>query len=850
MTEHRFKEINHLRKKELSAVSVSADSQDMRETSIPMPDHTVLHQLAAEAAGIGVWESDPGKNCVHICPVLAQMLELPAAFRSLGEEEWQRFLTKDDVAKTAQAIKVAAEANKPFSVECRITLPSGGMTWLLVRGTINKDLSGNPVQIIGIAMDISDRKSVEEALRASEERFRLLTEVSPDGILVLVDGKFVYANHSIIRLLGATDASEIIGHSPSDFLDPASWKTMQDRIASALEHGGSNPPYTWRVRRVDGTMIYLQGISGKASWNSQPAIQILVRDLTQKMADEEKLRVMNERLKLAVEGTGEGVWDWDVDRNTYVLSDGLKKILGYPENNSLDGEVNFSKLVHPDDHDRREAALRATLNGIVPVYECEYRVRCEGQRWKWVVSRGVVVSRDEGGRALAMTGIVSDITARKESEQMVWRHANLDVLTSLPNRRHFLNEAEDELRKARRAGNKAALLFIDLDGFKEVNDIYGHEAGDLLLMEAAHRIKRCTRSTDMLGRLGGDEFIVLLRDLHEPGHVEYVCQDILSSLSQPFSVGNETAQITASLGVAIYPLDAERIDDLLRKADQAMYNAKATGKNQFSYFTQEMDDRAHARLRVSTELRRAISSRQLFLEFQPVIDLSDGHIAEVEALLRWEHPKLGKVAPSIFIPIAEEAGLMGDIGNWVFHEAATCWKRWSEHTGMAIKIAVNKSPSQFSRRHLEQDWLRYLKDRAIPPSNIIVEITEGLLLDASPQVSDKLLEYRDAGIQVAIDDFGTGYSSMAYLQKFDIDYLKIDQSFVKDIPAHKGNCTIAETMIVMAHKLGLKVIAEGIETQAQRDFLKQAGCDYGQGFFYSGPLPSDQIEPMLSRRFH
>lgn len=433
---------------------------------------------------------------------------------------------------------------------------------------------------------------------------------------------------------------------------------------------------------------------------------------------------------------------------------------------------------------------------------------------------------------------------------MVWRHANLDALTGLPNRRHFLNEVEDELRKAQRTGNKSALLFIDLDGFKQVNDIYGHEAGDLLLMEAARRIKRCVRSTDMLGRLGGDEFIVLLRDLHEPGHVEYVCQEILSCLAQPFSVGNEIAQVTASMGVALYPLDAERVDDLLRKADQAMYNAKATGKNQFSYFTQEMDDRAHARLRVSTELRRAISSRQLSLAFQPVVDMSDGHIAKVEALLRWEHPKLGKVAPSVFIPIAEEAGLMGDIGNWVFHEAATCMKQWSERGGMTIKVAVNKSPSQFSRRHMEHDWLQYLKDLDIPPSNIVVEITEGLLLDASSQVSDKLLEYRDAGIQVAIDDFGTGYSSMAYLQKFDIDYLKIDQSFVRDIPAHQGNCTIAETMIVMAHKLGLKVIAEGIETQDQHDFLTQAGCDYGQGFFYSGPLPSDQVEHMLLMRFH
>ncbi len=643
--------------------------------SFTIQDQTAFHQLCAVAAGIGSWVSDPVTNRVYICPVLAQLLELPTEHHSLTAAEWHRLLTEDDIARVGRSIEAAASENKPFSVEHRVTLPSGRITWFLVRGTINRNSSGNPVQSAGIAIDIGEQKGVEEALRASEERFRLLTEVSPDGILVLVGNKFVYANQSIVRLLGATDASEIIGHSPLDFLDPASWDTMQGRIANALQQGGTNPPHTWHVRRADGTMVYLQGISGKASWNGQPAIQVLVRDLTQQMADEARFRLMNERLKLAVEGTGEGVWDWDVVHNTYALSDGLKKILGYWGNDSIVNEVDYNDHVHHDDRARRDAALQATLEGTMPVYECEFRIRCADQRWKWVVSRGVVVSRDEHGKALAMTGIVSDITARKESEELVWRHANLDALTGLSNRRHFLNEVEVELRAAQRTGNQAALLFIDLDGFKQVNDIYGHEMGDLLLVEAAQRIKQCTRSTDLLGRLGGDEFIVLLRGLHEASHVECVCQKILYCLSQPFNVGAEVAQISASMGIALYPTDAGCIDDLLRKADQAMYHAKGTGKNQFSYFMQEMDDRAHARLRMSMELRRAISSHQLYLEFQPVIDMHNGSIAKVEALLRWQHPMLGNVTPSVFIPIAEDAGLMGDIGNWVFQEAASCMQR-------------------------------------------------------------------------------------------------------------------------------------------------------------------------------
>jgi EAL domain-containing protein (putative c-di-GMP-specific phosphodiesterase class I) len=260
-----------------------------------------------------------------------------------------------------------------------------------------------------------------------------------------------------------------------------------------------------------------------------------------------------------------------------------------------------------------------------------------------------------------------------------------------------------------------------------------------------------------------------------------------------------------------------------------------------------MDEKAHARLRMGSELRHALDAGQLSLYFQPVVDLADGHIVKAEALLRWDNPLLGKVDPSEFIPVAEESGLMGRIGNWVFREAALCSKRWSQSLGAQFQVGINKSPVQFVPRDLESDWLQYLRELDLPGDNIVIEITEGLLLHASPYVTNKLLEYRDAGIQVAIDDFGTGYSSMAYLNKFHIDFLKIDQSFVRDIATDPGSRTIAETIIVMAHKLGLKVIAEGIETQEQMEFLIHAGCDYGQGFFFSHPLPAEQMDDMLSR---
>src|SRR5690606_9157703 len=392
-----------------------------------------------------------------------------------------------------------------------------------------------------------------------------------------------------------------------------------------------------------------------------------------------------------------------------------------------------------------------------------------------------------------------------------------------------------------------ALLFIDLDGFKQVNDLYGHDAGDLLLIEAAQRLKRCLRETDVVSRLGGDEFTIILSELRHLDHVEFICQKILLALAEPFALGEDAGHVSGSIGVALYPLDGQNSEELTRKADQAMYAAKQTGKNQFNYFTREMDDKAHLRLRLTNDLHSALMLNQFEVHYQPLVDLRTGRITKAEALLRWRHPVLGNIAPSLFIPLAEESGLIRSIGNWVFREAAWFAKRCREHLGMPFQITVNKSPVQFMAREAEGNWLDYMLNLGLPANSICVEITESALLNASARVANRLLEFRDAGIQVALDDFGTGYSSMAYLQKFDIDYLKIDQSFVKNILTDTDSRTIAETIIAMAQKLKKEVVAEGIETQEQLECLMQAGCDYGQGFLFSPAVPADQFLELLDQ---
>lgn len=454
---------------------------------------------------------------------------------------------------------------------------------------------------------------------------------------------------------------------------------------------------------------------------------------------------------------------------------------------------------------------------------------------------------NKDGSVHRYVAIFSDISERKQNEELIWKQANYDPLTDLPNRRMFRDRLEQEIRTAHRAGFLLALLFIDLDLFKEVNDTLGHDIGDLLLQDAARRINACVRESDVVARLGGDEFMVILSQLPDTSPIENVAQNIIQKLSEPYFLGNETVYVSASIGITIYPFDAVEAEQLVRNADQAMYVAKDDGRNRFSYFTHSLQEAAQTRLKLIKDLRGALAANQFKVFFQPILDLSTGRIHKAEALLRWEHPKRGMISPMEFIPLAEETGLIIEIGNWVFKESARWVKRWvSLCLEDDFQVSVNVSPIQFrdEGNHID-DWLAHLRELGLSGKSIVVEITEGLLLHANPGVIDKLLKFRDADIQVAIDDFGTGYSSLSYLKKFHIDYLKIDQSFIRNLETDPSDKALSEAIIVMAHKLGLRVIAEGVETVVHQNLLAAAGCDYAQGYLFSKPVPPEELEALL-----
>ncbi|ABZ77642.1 diguanylate cyclase/phosphodiesterase with PAS/PAC sensor(s) [Shewanella halifaxensis HAW-EB4] len=476
--------------------------------------------------------------------------------------------------------------------------------------------------------------------------------------------------------------------------------------------------------------------------------------------------------------------------------------------------------------------------------------RWEGEVWLrrkngeefvvWLTLNALFDAKDQ---VLHRVALFSDITEKKQAEQIIWKQANYDPLTGLPNRRMLLDYLSAEILKSDCREQHFAIMFIDLDYFKEVNDTLGHDMGDMLLSEAAKRLKACIRDTDVVARLGGDEFTVVLPNITDIKGVDNVAKHILARIAEPFNLGEETAYISASIGITLYPDDASTIEGLLKHADQAMYAAKDEGRNRFHYFTASMQRYAKHRMRLIQDLRHAIVNNEFELFYQPIVSLQQESKLKAEALIRWRHPKRGLVSPIEFITVAEETGLIIEIGNWVFQQAARQSALWRDRFGVEVQISINKSPVQFrDEGESFESWAALLKTLNLSNNNICIEITEGLLLDGNSAISSKLAQYRQSGIQVSLDDFGTGYSSLAYLKKFEIDYLKIDQSFTRNLDSNSDDFTLCEAIIVMAHKLGMKVIAEGVETDYQRKVLSDAGCDYGQGYLFSRPVPVEEFE--------
>ncbi len=696
------------------------------------------------------------------------------------------------------------------------------------------------------------RKELEEnnlRLGSAEEKQRGLLEKLHTAVIVHgADTQITFCNARASQLLGLTEA-QIYGKSAIDpawcFINMAGHLLAPDDYPVAKVAATLSPIVEMMVgvkvpHKEELTWLMVSAFPEFDHLNQLHQIVVNFYDITH-------MREADERWRFALEGSGDGVWDLNLQTRSVVYSKRYAEMLGYAEG-ELEGSVAaWNALVHPDDLPRMQAGMAQYLLDPSSIFTEEYRQRCKDGSYMWVYTRGMVVSRGADGAPLRMVGMQTNIDYLKAAEAKVWNEANFDALTQLPNRRLFYDRLEMKLKQAQRERSLLALLFIDLDHFKEVNDTLGHHVGDELLVEAARRIQQTVRQCDTVARLGGDEFTVILTDAQTPASIAEVAQKILQALAQPFALRHSESYMSASVGIALYPADGLTVNDMVKNADQAMYAAKRAGRNRLQFFTLTMYDAALARMALVNDLRRALGAGQFELYYQPIVDLRRASIIKAEALLRWHHPQRGAVSPVEFIPVAEETGVIHAIGDWVLQQATAQVGRWQQRYGADFQISVNRSPVEFSSdQYGTTNLVKQLQTLGIAGSSVVIEITEGVLMEADERVDSALMQYRDAGIQVAIDDFGTGYSSLSYLKKFDIDYLKIDRSFVRNLAPDSADLALCEAIVMMAHKLGIQVIAEGIETVQQRDLLREIGCDFGQGYLFSRPVPAQEFETVVA----
>jgi diguanylate cyclase (GGDEF)-like protein/PAS domain S-box-containing protein len=556
---------------------------------------------------------------------------------------------------------------------------------------------------------------------------------------------------------------------------------------------------------------------------------------------EAALRKSEARFRNLTELSSDWYWEQDAEFRFTEISSNVRNIgLGADENL---GKTRWGmKGVRMTEEERQ--AHKDTLMARQPFENFVYQVADAGGTLHTASISGRPIF-DEEGRFTGYRGTGTDITEEKKVEDQIRHMAHHDALTGLPNRVLLQDRIGQAIAQARRSRKVAALLFIDLDRFKNVNDSLGHQVGDSLLRAVAGRLVACVRGTDTVARMGGDEFVVVLTELKRAEDAGQMAQKILAVLPQPIDIDGHELRVTPSVGICLYPHDGEDVETLMRNADAAMYHAKETGRNNFQFFTPQMNIAANQRLLLEKDLRLALERDEFTIYYQPQIDLKTGGIVGVEALLRWRHSQRGMVAPSDFIPVAEETGLITPIGEWVLRGACMQARKWQTLGYPQLQVSVNCSAQQFRQEGLLDVVARTLQQTGLPASSLELEITESVIVEHAEHVIARLKALDEIGLKLSIDDFGTGYSSLGYLKRFPIHELKIDQSFVRDIGTDPDDAAIVSAIIALARSLGLRVVAEGVETAEQLAFLKKLGCDWAQGYLFSRPLPAEEIEPLL-----
>jgi len=700
----------------------------------------------------------------------------------------------------------------------------------------------------GVIRDVTERKRTESALRESEQRFRGSFERAATGMaLVGTDGRFLRVNRSLCEILGYTER-ELLGKTFQEITHPDDLEVDLEHLRRLLVRVVRTYQTEKRHLHKDGHVVWtLLSVSVVHDEEDEPLYFICqIQDVSERKKAEKVIIEREERFRSLVQYSSDIITILDTEGTVHYVSPAVERVTGYRPEEQVG--TNAFGSVHPDDREQALNTFAEILKrpGLHP--PLEFRVPHKDSSWRYLEHVVTNLVDDPAVRGVVINSW--DVTERKALEEQLSYQAFHDRLTGLPNRALFMDRLEHALTRANRRGSKVTLLFIDLDNFKVINDSLGHKVGDQLLMAVAERMKAHLRPEDTAARLGGDEFTILVEDISSVGEAVQIAEQIAEILQPPFALDEQEVFATVSTGIALNSTAQEQPADLLRHADLAMYWAKHRGKARHEVFEPSMDAKAVERLMLETELRRALVRQQFRVYYQPIVALDNDKVTGVEALVRWEHPQRGLLLPEAFLSVAEETGLIVRIGQWVLRETSKQARIWQERYPRTppLTISVNLSTREFFHPKLVAE---ILGESEIDPASLQLEITEGAMRSNGTSSADRTLRnLKRMGVKLAIDDFGLGYSSLSYLKRFPVDFLKIDRSFIAGLEGEPNGVSkdteIVKAMIELTHALGLKVIAEGVETSKQLAQLRHMKCDFAQGNYFSEPLPSEELGDILA----
>jgi diguanylate cyclase (GGDEF)-like protein/PAS domain S-box-containing protein len=803
-----------------------------------------LLQMASAVAHIGGWTYDTAQGRVIWSDEVCRIHEMPPGTAPTVEEAISYF-APESRGKLRRLVDACLRDGTPYDEELRLVTARGRSVWVRSIGEAVRGADGTITGLQGAFQDISDRRKAEQQAACMAERLSATLESITDAFYTLDrEWRFTYLNREAERLFKRPRA-ELLGKVLWD-----EFGALRGQIGYCEFH---------RAVRENRTVVFeeyyapYQTLFEVRAYPSHEGLTVYFRDVTEARKTEESLRISEQRFRTIARATTDVVWDWNLEDDSLWASDSIEPVFGYTMVDFSGPIRAWSDHIHPDERERVVKHIRSAIEGGEDQWMDEYRFLRKDGSVALVLDRGYII-RDGGGRATRMIGAMVDLTERRQAERRIEYLAYYDVLTQLPNRQLLMDRLQRALENCAQRRCTNALFFIDLDNFKSLNDTLGHAVGDQMLKQVAQRLSGCVSHHDTVSRFGGDEYVVLLEGMSADMEQAYaqartVGERMLNTLRQPYKLDQYCHHSTASIGVVLFSDARDDIGELLKRADMAMYEAKASGRNTLRFFNPDMEAALSARMALENDLRQALRQceREFVLHYQPQID-RHGKVTGVEALVRWRQPARGMVPPAEFIPLAEETGLIMALGQWVLKKACEQLLAWSASAATArIEVAVNVSARQFHHPQFVDQVLDIVAAAGIDPRRLKLELTETSVLENVEDTIARMNALKTHGVSFALDDFGTGYSSLAYLRQLPLDMLKIDRSFVQYLLTNQNDAAIARTIIALGRNLGLRVLAEGVETAAQRDFLFAHGCDAYQGYLCAPALPADALVSLICK---